>query len=166
MKLKAPHAYLCFHTQKYLCRLSSSDKLKSNSAVTCSEKHFPWHICPWQIAIYPVTRVSVFVTFHHRAIPMINPSIRRVFSQHSVFWCLGETLWFICSDALLLRTSACSKEAQLWQSLISRRPSGGCNSLRTQTRNIFLTETEMKLGQTCTKFLFSKLRNAKKWEGN
>lgn len=115
--------------------------------VMCSEKHFTHHNWPWQIATYPVRRVSVFVTY--TTIPMINPSIRRVFSQPSVFWCFGEHLWFICCDALLLTTSAFSKKTQLWQSLISRRPSRSFNSLQTQTHIIFLTVTEMKLGQTC-----------------
>lgn len=61
---------------------------------------------------------------------------------------LGAKLWFIRCDALLLTTSACSEETRLWQSLISRGPSRGCNSLQTQTHIIFLTMTEMKSGQT------------------
>lgn len=60
----------------------------------------------------------------------------------------GAKLWFIRCDALLLTTSACSEETRLWQSLISRGPSRGCNSLQTQTHIIFLTMTEMKSGQT------------------
>lgn len=147
-----------FYTIILMCYLCKSYKLKSTTyytAATGFEKHFTHHIWPWQIAIHPVRRVSVFMTFHDTAIPMINPSIRRVFSQPGAFWYFGEELWFICCDALFLATSTFSGYTQLWQSLISRRPNRGCNSLQTQTHIIFLSVAEMKLGQTCVKCLCS-----------
>ena len=58
--------------------------------LTGSEKHFMHPTWPWEIAIHPVRRVSVFMTFRDAAIPMINPSIRRVFSQPGAFWCFRE----------------------------------------------------------------------------
>lgn len=62
---------ILLYTMIVMCSLSSSNP------VTCSEKHFT-HNWPWQIAMYPVSKVPVSVTFHNTTIPMINPSIRRV----------------------------------------------------------------------------------------
>lgn len=86
-----------------------------------------------------------------------NPSLFFFFPD-----ALGAKLWFIRCDALLLTTSACSEETRLWQSLISRGPSRGCNSLQTQTHIIFLTMTEMKSGQTQMIF-FPSLLIMEKW---